>query len=377
MNIAIDISQVGYEGTGVARYTKYLIDALLNNPSCHEYFFFYSSLRQPLDTKIRQNIKSTFTLKEYRLPPTVLNYMWNTVHKMPIEKFVGDIDVYISSDWAQAPTRTAKKITIVHDLVCYTHPKTLTYKTTYNVRKRAITPNIVSTQKKRLSWVVKECDRIIADSYNTKEDILTYTDYKDERIDVVYPYIPLKKPTKAEVDHTLGSFHLKIPFILSVGKLEPRKNIKRLIDAFLEAHITSVDLVIVGQEGWDNTRYSHHKNIKFLRYVSDKDLCALYSSAQFFVYPSLYEGFGYPLIEAMSMGCPVATSNTSSLKEIAEGYGRLFDPYDTHSIAAVLKDLSSHSTLLKDLSKRSIVRSHDFSEKKYFTQIMNVIDSLV
>lgn len=350
MKIGIDISQIVYPGTGVGRYTKNLINSILKYDSVNNYVFFFSSLRQRIDIKIKNAIKKKHQLKEYPMPPTFLELLFNRFHKIPIEKFIGPVDIFISSDWTQ-PVATAKKITIVHDLVYLKYPETLT-------------KSIVAVQTRRMRWVKKEIDLIFADSESTKQDLIDLLKIPENKIKVIYPAVQIPSI------YPITPISQKRPFILSVGKLEPRKNIPRLISAFQKANLKDVDLLIIGHKGWNNqqsviSNQQSVPNIKFLGFVNDQMLYTLYSKALFFIYPSLYEGFGYPIVEAMSLGCPVTTSNTSSLAEIGKNTALLFNPESEDEIKSAILKLYEDKELRNKLSVAGKKRAKDFSLEKF------------
>lgn len=353
MKIGIDISQIVYKGTGVARYIENLIDAILKCDDKNQYIFFFSSLRRSLPKNIENQIKEKHVVKIYRLPPSLLEILWNRLHIYPIEKFIGPVDIFISSDWTQPPAG-ANKMTIVHDLVFLKYPETLP-------------KSIIDVQTRRMERVKKEIDLIIADSQSTKDDLIELLQIPENKIEVVYPAVQVDKPDNL----TIEQFDNGRQFILSVGKLEPRKNISRLISAFTKSNLKDVNLVIVGPKGWDNQQLAIKQsnnltmNIKFLGYIPDQDLYALYSKALFFIYPSLYEGFGYPIIEAMSLGCPVATSNTSSLKEIGKDSALLFNPESEEEIKNAIVKLYEDKDLRNKLISAGKKRARDFSLEKF------------
>jgi glycosyltransferase involved in cell wall biosynthesis len=377
MKIGIDISQSAFKGSGVGRYTEKLVEAVTELDNQNAYTFFYSSLRQNIDLHLKKIIEShKHALKELSIPPTLLSLLWNDLHILPVETFVGMVDVFLSSDWTQPPTKQAKKITIVHDMIAYRWPELLTSSTSLSVKNQGISANIVSTQKKRLSWVKKECDHIIADSEHTKKDLQEYLHISEDKISVVYPYVEIKKPSGDTVAAIREKYDLKGTYILSVGKLEPRKNIRNLIDAFSQSGITDATLVIVGPQGWGNSpelQFNKEMNIRFLGYVPDEDLYALYAGAEFFIYPSLYEGFGYPIVEAMSLGCPVATSEVSSLKEIAEDNAYLFDPKNVQNISKCISEMHINASLRQDLAQKGIKRAAFFSKQSFVKNLISVL----
>ncbi|OGK44903.1 hypothetical protein A2957_02695 [Candidatus Roizmanbacteria bacterium RIFCSPLOWO2_01_FULL_38_11] len=366
MKIAVDISQAMYEGTGVGRYTSYLVEGLVRYAPTHEYIFFFSALRGKLPKKIEQLIRPPHRLVKVPLPPTILEFLWNHVHILPIETFTGNIDLVITSDWTFPPTK-AKTMTTIHDLVVYRYPETSH-------------PRIVSTQKKRLSYVLKKCDCIIVDSRSTKEDCIEILSVPEKKIHVIYPPVEVKKPSKKMIDSVLDKYHIHKPYIFTSGKIEPRKNFDRLFKAFKEARIPQL-LIVAGPKGWGTENLEKNppisRDIQMLGYVSDEDLYALYAGADFLVFPSLYEGFGYPAVEAMALGCPVVGSSTSSLGEIIEGVGITFNPNDEKDITRALRQVSSDVVLRKQLSEKGIKKSKEFSLEKFGMSVKHLFDILL
>lgn len=178
MKIGIDISQIAHEGTGVAKYTRRLVGELLRVDKKNEYVLFYSSLRKQLkDSQIKKLKDLGAEVKEFRIPPIILEFLWNRLHVLPIEWLIGPVDVFFSSDWLQPPAR-AKKVTTLHDLIVYKYPESFGKKGGHD---------IVANQKRRLRWVAQECDRIICDSETTKQDAREILGISEKRLTVVYP----------------------------------------------------------------------------------------------------------------------------------------------------------------------------------------------
>ncbi len=176
MKIGIDISQLAYPNTGVANYLGQLVEHLLMVDEKNEYILFYSSLRSPIQkSKFKsQKYKSKFKIKSYRIPPKVLDLMWNKLHIAPIEWFVGDVDLFITSDWTEPPVKKAKKATIIYDMVVFKYPEE--------------TADIIQdVQKRKLKWVKKESDAILTISESSKKDIVEILGIAEEKIKVVYP----------------------------------------------------------------------------------------------------------------------------------------------------------------------------------------------
>lgn len=170
MKIGIDVSQLAYENTGVSNYYKNLVQNLINLDKQNEYVLFFSSLRKNLNVKFEGNPK----IKKFKIPPTILDLIWNRFHILPIETFIGDIDVFITSDWTEPPARSAKKVTILYDLIVYKYPK-------------ETDSRIINVQKRKLEWVKKESGKIFCISEATKKDAKEILGISDNRLSVIYP----------------------------------------------------------------------------------------------------------------------------------------------------------------------------------------------
>ncbi len=175
MKIGIDISQLAYSNTGVANYLQNLLQNLLAIDGQNEYILFYSSLRRKLDdSMIKSFIDSRVHLKKFKFPPILLDFLWNKLHVAPIEWFIGDVDVFITSDWTEPPVKKAKKVTILYDLIVYKYPQETTAK-------------IIRTQKSKLRWVRKEADAVLCISESTRKDASEILGIEQKRLHLVYP----------------------------------------------------------------------------------------------------------------------------------------------------------------------------------------------
>jgi len=361
MNIGIDISQVVYEGTGVGRFTKGLIETILHYDNKNKWTFFFSAFRGKIDEGILNKIKKS-PHRYVRLPlsPNMLSFLWNTLHIVPIEVFTGPLDVFICSDWTEPPSR-CKKATIVHDFAYLRYPDT-------------VHSSILSTQKKRMEWVKKESSFIITPSKATQEDVSHFFSIPLDKVTPLYSGVTVEKPSITILNETKNKYNLHKKFVLSVGKLEPRKNISRLIDAFTSLGNNEWELIIVGPQGWDGQdSQKKYKNIHFTGYVSESELHALYELCEFFVYPSLWEGFGYPLIEAMQHSKAVATSNNSSLAELGDGRGLVFNPLSVSEITESLKMLMTDQVVRQRYEKKGFEYAKQFTWMRYYEGLMKVI----
>lgn len=176
MRIGIDISQLAYEKTGVANYLKNLLTELINLDKKNKYVLFYAS-RKDISFNISKLLNHTnVSIKHVKLPPKVLDVLWNKFHIFPIERFVGDVDFFITSDWVEPPVKKAIKGTILYDLVVYKYPGETDKK-------------IVDTQKRKLKWVKKESDIVFCISEATKKDAMEILGINKEKLRVIYPGI--------------------------------------------------------------------------------------------------------------------------------------------------------------------------------------------
>lgn len=191
MKIGIDISQLAYPETGVANYLGSLVQHLVELDKKNEYILFFSSLRkQFLISNFKFLNKSqcpNVTIKKFRFPPTLLDILWNKLHILPIESLIGDVDIFITSDWTEPPAKKAKKVTILYDLIVYKYPEESHHQTNFNPLKLIISPNIVEVQKRKLAWVKKESQRILCISEATKKDAEDILSIDKNKLSVVYP----------------------------------------------------------------------------------------------------------------------------------------------------------------------------------------------
>lgn len=180
MRIGIDISQMAYGGTGVSTFIERLVGNLLKVDDGNEYILFYSSMRKQF---LISNFKfinkfqipnSNVKTKTFRFPPSLLDLLWNRLHILPIEWLIGDVDVFITSDWTEPPTIKAKKATILYDLIVYKYPNETDRK-------------IVEVQKRKLKWVKKESDLIFCISESTKKDAMKILGIDEKRLKIIYP----------------------------------------------------------------------------------------------------------------------------------------------------------------------------------------------
>lgn len=368
MKIGIDISQSVYHGSGVAAYTRNLVTNLVKIDKINEYVLFGSTLRRQRDLREfmatlpkRVNIKP----KLISLPPTALDLIWNRIHAVSVESFTGKIDIFHTSDWTEPPAQVPK-VTTIHDLIVYQYPESLPQR-------------IIETQKRKLAWVKKESAVIIADSLSTKSDIMRMMQIPDENIRVIYLGVEkhFSPAPQARIKEVRKKYYIHGNYILCVGSIEPRKNLERVRAAFQKLQLSNTQLVIAGNPGWGN-KIAELVNMKIIGFVAHEDLPALYSGAVCLVYPSLYEGFGMPVLEAMSCGCPVVTSDRGSLKEIVGSAAVVVDPESTRSIVEGIElVISLPFSNRTQLIEAGFTQARKFSWEKTAIATLDVYKSVV
>lgn len=234
----------------------------------------------------------------------------------------------------------------------------------------------------------RRATRAIAISEASKKDIVRLLSLPKERVVVTYLGVDLGVfcPQAATTIDPVGSHYgVRRPYVLYVGKLEPRKNLPVLIEAFsaISSEFPGHQLVIVGNPGWDYeavyqaARTALGKQIHFTGFVADTDLPTLYAAADLFVYPSSYEGFGIPVLEAMACGTPVITSNVSSLPEVAGEAGLLVDPLDVAGLAAAMRRVLSDGDLRQRMRAKGLEQARQFTWKETAKRTLEVYEDAI
>jgi len=329
MNIAIDIRPLlDKRLTGIGEYTYNLLEALLKTDSQNNYFLFYNSYKKR-NIKLPKLYGANFCLCPFSYPNKIFNLL--TVLKiikpdrLIEKKYNTKIDTFFFPNLGFINTdKQCRNIITIHDLSFLIDRSFFSFKR--NIWHKIINPkNTILT-----------CDRIISVSENTKQDIITVFKIDEKKITPIYLGINPKYKRISFDNYKLKKirkkYHLPKNFILYLGTLEPRKNIISLIKAF-EKIKSDIFLVIAGSNGWKYKKiYKYYlksrkkDKIIFTGYVKPHEKIYLYNLARLFIYPSFYEGFGFPPLEAAACGCPVITSLGSSLGEICNDSALIIDP---------------------------------------------------
>src|SRR5215831_7643011 len=335
MKIAIDISLAVGESAGVGSYTRGLLEGLAAIDAENKYFLYsYLDLPQLLHSVFPR--AHNFSLRAVKLGGGHWELIWSEA-ELPPKEAMDPVDV-IHSPFFNAPKeRHGSLVVTIHDITFLRHPE---FHTEAN-RLHCLN----GTLKAAL-----HADRIIAVSQHTKKDLVDYFSIPEDRICVIYEaprriYYPERDVEF--VRNTLERLEIYHNFVLFVGSLEPRKNFKNLLRAYasyVQRHSGRELLVMAGAKGWlteDISGFVAHLGlegrVRFLGYVQESDLRVLYSAAKLFVYPSIYEGFGLPPLEAMACGAPVITSNTSALPEAVGDAAILIDPHNSEELCHAMQ----------------------------------------
>lgn len=250
--------------------------------------------------------------------------------------------------------------------------------------------NLILKEKLFVELALKKAHTIISVSQSTKNDCLKYFKIFPEKIKVVYPgnknhLRPIKD--HEEIDKVLKEYKLPEKFLLSVSTLEPRKNIENLIKAY-QVYLNAnphfhFPLLLVGKKGWYYKNFFQlvsqlklEDKVIFTGYLPEEVLPFLYSRAEVVLYPSLYEGFGSPVLEAMSCGAPVITSNNSSLPEVAGDAAILVNPYEISEIKLAIEKVLSNETLRNDMIRKGLIQAQKFSWSKFVGELLIIFNSI-
>lgn len=374
MTIVIDVSYLQKNRAGYGHHTGELLDVLFEYDKDNRYKLFgwsYSIDKEAIYSYKNSNIQINIS----RIPGFIKRVYFNRFRFPDIKFFVGDFDIYHSTEPLAPPVRDKKLIITIHDLAYKKFPKFF--------------------EKNVLGWdkfIIKNihrADAIIVPSQNTKKDVMEFFKIPEEKINVVY--LPINKkyfsiPEDNIVAGVRKKYNIEFPYVLFVGTIEPRKNIKTLIKAFEEFHQSKksdLNLVLVGKKGWmyqdilkSIVQSSFSNKIHILDYVPLEDLVVLYRLAKFFVYPSVYEGYGVPVIEAMACGLPVLTSESSSIQEIAKDVAIFFNPADVEELKEAMLSIDENESLRVKISQKGLERIKCFDRKVAAEKILNIYKKL-
>jgi glycosyltransferase involved in cell wall biosynthesis len=373
MKIAIDYTTGIYPGAGVARYTRSLVGALAELDRESEYSLFYAARGLPRPTPETEQADKLLAqhpnIRPVAIPFSVRQMfaVWQRLRlPLPVDLFTGRCDVVHSPDFVSPPHRSGADIITVHDM-------------SFMVVPEHAEPKLASFLGKTVPAAVRRADRVIAVSEQTKRDVTRLLGVREEKVTVAFNGVdarfrPLGEAADGEIESLRKKLGLPERFILHVGTLEPRKNLKRLVEAY--GLLVSkgqagkpAALVLAGRKGWlfDPILAAAERanreggRVIFLDYVYDNHLPLLYNMADVFAYPSLYEGFGLPVAEALACGVPTVVSQDGALSEVVGEAAVRVDAQSVESIANGLEQA------LNDDKLRARLRREGPAQVAHFT----------
>lgn len=365
MRICLDVSAALAQSAGIGRYARELALALHRTGEV-ELSLFHN--RQP----VAQLPAALAALPRSQAPLSNRAWRFYLLGGLPLlpdwRTAIDGSELFHGAD-AVTPRLSIPTVITIHDLTTHLFPQ-------YHTRLNRL----------YLRWALpimaRRADAIIADSYATQRDIVAQLGVSPGKITVVHLGVDgavFAPQSSAAVDNTLAQLGVRPPYLLAVGTLEPRKNLATLLRAYATLPASAPPLVLVGGQGWGDNPLSAaiedlglHGRVHMTGYVHDACLPALYSGAEVFIYPSLYEGFGLPVLEAMSCGAPVITSNVSSLPEVAGDAAILVDPHDVGKLAAAIQTLLAATGQRQKLRDAGLVRARAFSWMRCANDTVNV-----
>lgn len=372
MRIGIEVTAAVSQGAGIGRYTRELLRALAALDTATHYRLFYAARRpaHPLPP-----LPANFHVTALPFHDIWLARLWQRAQlPLPVELITGPLDLFHSPDFTLPPVRRGTPALLtVHDLSFVRDPESAA--PTLRAYLNTVVPRSVA-----------RADHILADSQATRNDLLELYRAPADKVSVLYSGVdpvfqPVTDPAAlaaVRAKYDLGT----APFIFSVSTLQPRKNHVRLIQAFAalsQSLDASLQLVIAGGKGWlydsifaEVERRGLQERVRFPGFVADADLPALYSAARVLAYPSLYEGFGLPLLEAMACGTPVVTSTASCLPEVAGDAALLVDPFDVPALASALERTIADEALRAGLIARGFARARAFTWEAAARQLIDL-----
>jgi glycosyltransferase involved in cell wall biosynthesis len=358
MRIAIDGMPLASKKTGIGHYTFELAKSLASIAPSDDFTVITPI---PLEPSVADDFERVplVNLHVCCLAPRLLNRRWWSVG-LPLYLRRSSFDLFHGTNydiplWGHVPT-----VLTIHDLSLL-------------LQREVHEQHLVRRARRRLPLMARAASTIVTPTQSVKREVCDHLRIDPDKI-VVTPEAPRRIFERIDINKTgevrkrLG---IKDNFILFVGTIEPRKNLLRLVQAF--EHIvrtTSLrpQLVIAGKKGWLGdevfayvTKSNLNDRVSFTGYLHDEDLCALYSSCSLFVYPSLYEGFGLPPLEAMACGAPVVTSKIPAIEEVVNGAARLIDPNSVEELATCLQQLLIDEEARRQLCVKAVERVRNFT----------------
>ena len=321
MRIAVDVSPLSHPRTGSGNYLRGMLRGLAAAAGADHEVVLFAPTGAAGKRRIQEELEPFgLDLRVLVLPfAHAWRTAWSRLGRPPIERFLGLVDVLHFSDWMYPPQARGVRSTTIHDLVPLRFPE-------------LVAPRTYSMHRAKYENARRTCDVIFVNSRYTRNDVVELLGVSSERIEVAHPGVdPAFRSEGPRAD--LGA-----PYILSASTLEPRKNLSTLVEAFslLRRRRPELMLALAGAEGWGKKSPLEREGVRLLGFVPDERLADLYRGASVFVYPSRFEGFGMPIVEAMASGTPAVVSSHPSLDEASGDVALRADPSDPASFAEAI-----------------------------------------
>lgn len=371
MRIGFDVSALVKEAAGIGQWIIHTLKNIMEidkerNLNNEYYLFTYDDLKSPLE--LPPNWHMVYYGGDNRKQLRYLTHAHRYIKEQKLDVFVG------TRHYLPLFKGKTKYVGIVHDLIPLYMPELFTKE--HKLRFKTFT-----------TICKYRADAIVAVSEATKADVLKYMKLPSDKVKVIYeganPMFNAERDT-AGIKATMEKYHIDSDYVLCLSTVEPRKNMLRTIQAYeqciLEAKLP-YKLVIVGGSGWNNGPVYEYvqehlelkKHVIFTGYVSDLEVKHIYSNASLFIYASLCEGFGLPILEAMQSGIPVITSNLSSMPEVAGEACELIDPYDISQMKDAMTKVLSSKELQESMAQAGLQQAKKFSWRKSAEETLDFI----
>ena len=368
MRIAIDARKL--RDYGIGTYVRNLLRHLARIDTSTEYVLFC----QPGDAASVSGLGENFRAVVERAPA----YSFREQLRVPMALRREGIDLFHAPHYVLPGLTPCRSLVTIHDCIHLRFPQYLPNRFAYAYAWTSL-------------WVASHrSSRILTVSEASKRDILRYFSVPEKKIDVIYNAIDERfgqAPAEDDVARVRERYQLNDPFVLYAGNIKPHKNLERLIEAFhtlRRGDFETVKLLIIGDEISKYAtlrravhKYKLHKHVRFFGFVPHETLAVLYRLARVFVFPSLYEGFGLPPLEAMASGTPVITSNVSSLPEVVGDAAVLIDPYEPDAIADAMRRVLTDASLRADLRERGLRRVSEFSWERSVRRVRQIYEEVL
>ena len=371
MRIGIDYTAAVNQTAGIGRFTRGLVRGLAEIDRDNEYVLFYTLGRK---TRRSPAFAGHPNFQERPIPVAdrTFTIIWHRLGlPLAVDLFTGPVDLFYFPNYSLPPLRRGAAVVTVHDLSFLLVPE-------------CAEPGLRAHLERVVPASVASADFVTADSENTRNDLIALLDVPPDRVEVVYAGLEpsfQRVADQSALESIRRKYRLHFPFILHVGVIEPRKNLVRLVQAYqyLREHTRLPHkLVLAGGLGWlyhDIFREIEElhlgDDVIFPRFVPEQDLPALYSLADVLAYPSLYEGFGFPPLEAMACGTPVVCSEASSLPEVVGGAAITVPPTDVEELAEALERVLDDGRLRAELIDKGLAQAKLFTWEASARQLLN------